>query len=373
MSIEIKNAKQEHILKYVGIENRAGDMASTLPVDMEHAAEILEKSDADYVRYTNGNGFPSIKLGTYTRLDGSEGIAAKEVGDGSIIKFFDKTPFPKKATDVVCPHFLELKWANGCDFNCAWCYLQGTFRFRPMGKKPYLKDEEKIKEHVSAFLEKFSEPAILNSGELADSLVFEGNGFSLVDDIVPLFKEQDKHRLLILTKSNKVDSLLKADAQKQVVVSFTVNAYPVAKKWEKRAPSPKKRIEAARKLQETGYEVRLRIDPMVPIDSWEAHYKTLVDDVFSAITPERITLGSLRGLQSTINNANDKTWTKYLDEKSNWGRKIGFGKRYEMYSLIIDYLDSEYDYDRIGVCKETVEMWDELGLDYKNIRCNCLL
>jgi len=40
----------------------------------------------------------------------SEGLV-KQVADGSIIKRFDKTPYPVKPTDVVCPHFLELKWA----------------------------------------------------------------------------------------------------------------------------------------------------------------------------------------------------------------------------------------------------------------------
>jgi spore photoproduct lyase len=62
-----------------------------------------------------------------------------KVKDGSIITLFDKTPIPKFSNDVVCPHFYELKWANGCNFNCVWYYLNGTFRFRPHGKKPYKK------------------------------------------------------------------------------------------------------------------------------------------------------------------------------------------------------------------------------------------
>ena len=65
----------------------------------------------------------------YPLLDGSRQNLVKRVGDGSIITRFERTPLPARPTDVVCPHFLELKWATGCPFDCAWCYLKGTLRF----------------------------------------------------------------------------------------------------------------------------------------------------------------------------------------------------------------------------------------------------
>ncbi|MCK5031383.1 MAG: hypothetical protein KAR64_07950, partial [Thermoplasmatales archaeon] len=74
-----------------------------------------------------------------------------KIKDGSIIKLFDRTPKPEKPTDVVCPHFYELKWANGCNFNCAWCYLNGTYRFLSRGKKPHLKDVDIIINHLDQF------------------------------------------------------------------------------------------------------------------------------------------------------------------------------------------------------------------------------
>ena len=67
---------------------------------------------------------------------------------------------------------------------------------------------------------------------------------------------------------------------RQAIVSFSINAEQVAKQWEKGAyaVSPiRNRIEMAGKLQDAGYEVRVRIDPMVPILEWEKHYKELVD------------------------------------------------------------------------------------------------
>jgi len=222
----------------------------------------------------------------FLNLHSRPSLLLKKVNDGSIVTRFDKTPVPQNASDVVCPHFVELKWAYGCPFDCSWCYLKGTFRFKPDGLKPVFKDRDKVK--------------------------------------------------------NK-------------------------------APSPLKRIEAAKRLYEKGYPIRLRKDPIVPINDWQEQYQQLIDDIFDKFIPERLTFGSLRGLQSTINGTEDKSWTGYLREYSNWGKKVDLETRYDLYSFLINYLKKQHQYNHIALCKESIEVWDKLGMDWKNIRCNCLL
>jgi len=308
----------------------------------------------------------------YRCIDGRRKVLVERVNDGSIITRFDKTPLPKKSTDVICPHFLELKWAYGCPFDCAWCYLKGTFRFRPEGIKPVVKNLEKIKLHTEAFLNKVKIPEILNTGEIADSLMAENSKFAFSKIIVPMFERQNKHKVLFLTKSNNIKNFLKLNPHNQVIMSFSLNALPVAKKWENKAPTVKKRIEAAKKLSDLGYEIRIRIDPMVPISNWEKHYRDLLDLMFADFVPERITFGSLRGLQSTLNVTKDNSWKIYLKETSNWGKKVEFSVRFDMYSNLISYLRKKWNYKNIALCKETKAMWAKLGMDYKKIKCNCI-
>ena len=308
----------------------------------------------------------------YPLLDGTRQDLVKRVGDGSIITRFERTPIPSKSIDVVCPHFLELKWANGCPFDCAWCYLKGTFRFRPEKTKPVIKDFEKIELHTKRFLSQVTIPEILNTGEIADSLMWEGSSEPFSKFIIPMFEEQNKHKVLFVTKSDNIRNLLEIDSHNQAIMSFSLNADEVAKKWENRAPSVAKRIEAAHKLIGAGYEVRIRIDPMVPVPNWERYYTNLVKQIFARFTPTRITLGSLRGLQSTINGCTDKSWQEYLIERSNWGKKVEFTTRYKMYATITSQLKHEFNYDEIALCKETVAMWAKLGMDYKKIKCNCV-
>jgi len=315
-----------------------------------------------------------IRRREYQLLDGSEQELVQRVGDGSIITRFERTPPPTKLTDVVCPHFLELKWATGCPFSCAWCYLNGTLRFAPRKSRPYVKPYQKIEDHVRTFLENVNgRGELLNTGELADSLMHEKNGHPFSKFIVSLFQEQQTHKVLFLTKSRHIEHLLDINGQGQAVVSFSLNADEVAKRFEKGAPAVPDRIDAASRLSGAGYEVRIRIDPMVPVRNWREQYVRLIDDIFAKFIPSRITLGSLRGLQSTINMATDKSWVDYLSEKSNWGKRIDSDTRYLMYHTLIQYLKDKSEYTHVALCKETITIWNRLGMDYKKNTCNCLL
>jgi len=313
-----------------------------------------------------------IHYGEYRCLDGLTRTLVSRVSNGSIITRFEKTQIPRTKTDVVCPHFLELKWAYGCPFDCAWCYLRGTFRYIPGGiPPPVVKPYDKTKRHVERFLEEVEEPEILNAGEIGDSLMNENAEVPFSRFIIPLFEKQARHKVLFVTKSHNVRHLLEIEPHSQTIISFSLNAIPVAERWE-RAPGVLKRIEAAKRVSDAGYEVRLRIDPMVPVENWEEHYLRLLEIIFENLTPERITLGSLRGLPSTIGQSTDKSWVGYLKEPSNWGKKIDFGIRYGMYTTLIEELRSTYDFDKVALCKETIQIWDALKMDYREIRCNCV-
>jgi len=296
--------------------------------------------------------------------------------DGTIIKLFNKTPEPKRPTDVVCPHFLELKWGWGCPYDCGFCYLKGTFRFYLEGGrvKPHFKPREKIKTHVESFLSLDLEPTILNAGELCDSLMGESSAEPFSEFIMPLFKGT-RHRVLFLTKGVNVGHFLEhPEFAENAILSWTLNASPVAERWERLAPRVEDRIRAAREVHEAGYEVRIRIDPIVPVpEYWKGgEYIRLIDLFFENLRPERITLGSLRGLRSTINNVKDRSWLEYLSEYSGWGMRPRHEIRLGMYSTLMKHLKMSYGFERVGLCKETLRIWRELGLDWKRNCCNCL-
>jgi len=299
--------------------------------------------------------------------------------------------FNKSPPDIVCPHFWELKWAYGCPFNCAYCYLQGTF----FGNKSFrVKDLDDLKRELREFLSWASSEGIrvlLNSGELCDSLAVSEATRKFVPVVIEVLEEFPEHRVLMVTKGGvqHVKPFIEVSRgfEELFIVSFSVNSEEAARRFEK-APTPRDRLEAAKLVQEYGYVLRLRIDPMVPVEGWEKHYTSLIDLIFSKyeLKPERITLGVLRGLLKTIRFSKDRSWTRYLDksEKTGWGLKPGYELRKAMYVHVIEKL-REYGYKGyVALCKETYSMWLDLAKEgylpspgeqgiWQNIRCNCRL
>lgn len=313
-----------------------------------------------------------VHTDNFRTLDGSRETRVARIGDGSVITRFDKTPFPRAGSDVVCPHFLELKWGTGCPYSCAWCYLQGTFRFFDYKTRPRPKPYDRLEKHLLAFFDGDGvRPELLNSGELCDSFMMEGSKQPFTTFVMNLFDMQARHRILFVTKSTRIENLMSVPNVGQAVVSYSLNSNRVSGRWEVGAPTVKDRIEAAGRLKDAGFEVRIRLDPVVPIEGWEEDYSDLVSRLFSRFTPDRITLGSLRGLPSTIANARDRSWISFLDEKSNWGRKVAFETRFVMYQTLIDELKFNCGYKKVGLCKETIAMWKALRLNRRRVRCNC--
>jgi len=320
-----------------------------------------------------------VKWKRYRLLDGSEKTSVQKVGDGSIIRRFEKTPYPQKPNDVVCPHFLELAWSWGCPYDCSFCYLKGTFRFSKDEKTgrilPHFKDRDQVKKACETFIYEVQEPEILNAGELSDSLMGENLRPVSWSVFIQGIFEGSPHKILHLTKGDNVKNFLEHEWQKNAILSWSANEPEVSRTWEKLAPDPFKRLDAAKKVSDAGYEVRLRIDPIVPVMDFKQRYRRFIDEIFKRdLQPERTTLGTLRGLPSTLAHVKNHSWESFLNKKSgmsSWGYKPRFEARLEMYQDLIEYL-KQHGVSKIGVCKDTLKLWNTLGLQFDRIRCNCI-
>ena len=279
-------------------------------------------------------------------------------------------PFHKTPSKIACGKFWELRWAYGCPLDCSYCYLRGTTRGRM--KLRYVKTTYVLEALDEAFY-KLCEPTIFNAGELSDALMNP----SMMTEILEKFEDQRKHKIYLLTKFGvKNVQFLLNGLNEQVICAWSVNAPLVAKLWEKAAPSPDERIEAARQVSKKGYDTRVRIDPIFPIAGWKTHYNNLLRKILSNFKPNRIILGTPRGLWKTIKYAKkagvDMSWTQFFREDSGWGKKLDFRQREEMYRFFYDRLDSMgYPLSQVSICKETADMWKALGLHFTAGICNC--
>lgn len=256
---------------------------------------------------------------------------------------------------LVCGPFHALSYYIGCPYECTYCYLQGTFR----GKvNPVLyTNRDKLLGELDEWL---GQPGTLrlNAGELQDSLALDGI-IPLVDDLVPRFAAQKRHKLLLVTKATNVRNLLKYNPNGQVIVAFSVNAPEVAERYELKTPHPLDRVKAAAKVKEAGYHVALRLDPMVPVEGWQRIYADFIKEACAIIQPHQWTLGSIRHYGHlrgwTRKVGRDTSVFEFAKEKSpeDRRRRVPEGLRMEMYALAMETVRATDKRPRVRLCKET--------------------
>lgn len=297
---------------------------------------------------------------------------------GSFIKQFKS---PGANSSIVCFKFWELVVAAGCPFSCSYCFLQATpsyvFGHYPIKGAVFENWRDMIRE-VEGWLE-HAIPRMLVIGELQDGLAFDSAyrkiaGRSLTEMLIPLFAKQKKHRLLFLTKSTVIKNALRLPPSNQVVFSWSVNAEEVARRWESGAPTPLRRIEAARKMMEAGWPVRFRLDPMIPFHGWQEGYRDIIEKL-NELNPEMITIGALRASNTlkahAKRNGRDASVFDMLTVKDPSGFKWRLPEEVQLELFRFAYRNIEKGRAAPALCKEDVSVWEAVGMKFKG--CHCLI
>jgi len=281
---------------------------------------------------------------------------------------------------IVCFKFWELVSAAGCPYSCSYCFLQATpsyvFKHYPLHGAIFSNWKQMLEE-VDIWL-KHPIPRMLVIGELQDGLAFDSIykkqfGIALTEMLIPKFAKQNRHQLLFLSKSIYIKNVLNLQPTNQVIFSWSVNAEDAAKRWEKGAPSPYKRFDAAKKIKEKGWRIRFRLDPMIPYEGWQEGYLWTIKQI-NDLEPEMVTIGSLRASNTlgshAKKNGRDASIFDLLTEKdpSGFKNRLPLAIHSKLFAFALKHLKSS---TKPALCKEDLSLWKSLGLAFNG--CHCLL
>lgn len=167
-----------------------------------------------------------------------------------------------------------------CLYDCRYCFLQGMYQ---SANYVLFVNYEDFQQQIRDICRETPDQAIyFFSGYDCDSLALEPiTGFA--EAFLPVFAELPNAWLELRTKSTQIRGLLNRPALPRCVVAFSLSPESVADKAESRAPSLSKRLEAAAKLQQQGWPIGLRFDPLIYQHHYREQYRQLFTQVFSAI------------------------------------------------------------------------------------------
>ncbi len=200
-----------------------------------------------------------------------------------------------------------------CVYDCRYCFLQGMLRSANyllfVNYEDFLADIKSI----AAKHRNDEKPVWFFSGYDCDSLAYEPVT-KFAEYFVPAFSSIENAVLELRTKSTQIRSLLNIKPQPNVVVAYSLSPERIASEVEHGAPSLSKCVDALKRLQDHGWRVGLRFDPIVWHADYQADYQEAVSHVFNELDAAQIdsvTLGGFRlpkGFYKTMHRLYPEHW-----------------------------------------------------------------
>ncbi len=167
-----------------------------------------------------------------------------------------------------------------CLYDCRYCFLQGMYQSAHYVLFVNYEDFQRdIRQLCAGFPE---EDLHFFSGYDCDSLALEPvTGFA--EQFLPVFAGLPNAWLELRTKSTQVRTLLNREPLPRCIVAFSLSPETVAAKLEHKAPPLHRRLDALVKVQEQGWQIGLRFDPLIYQADYQQHYRQFFDQVFDRI------------------------------------------------------------------------------------------
>jgi len=181
-----------------------------------------------------------------------------------------------------------------CVYDCRYCFLQGMYR---SGNYVVFVNFDDFFEDIRTISEQEpSTPAWFFSGYDCDSLALNPVT-EFTDSALDQFATMPNAHLELRTKSTQIRNLLNRPPIPNVVVAYSLSPETIAETHEHKAPPAHKRIQALQDLQQAGWLVGLRFDPILYANNYQSLYAKLFQQVFGALnvdTIHSVSLGPFR-------------------------------------------------------------------------------
>ena len=231
-----------------------------------------------------------------------------------------------------------------CLYDCEYCYLQGMYPSANLVVFVNIKD---IFSEVEKLLNKH--PVYLCISYDTDILSFE-NLLGYVSKWLNFAKNHENLKLEIRTKSANFKAIEKIEANKNVILAWTLSPQEIITSFEHRTPSLENRLKSAAQAIEKNWQVRICFDPVLYYDNWKEYYKELIKKTFTTLPPEKIhdvSIGFFRVSKDYLKIMKKKRKDSILinypyetkDKVSSYAEKLTKEMSDYVYSLVKEYID----------------------------------
>ena len=171
-----------------------------------------------------------------------------------------------------------------CIYDCKYCFLQGMFNSANF--VVFTNFNDFINEIKKKALNK-SHKLCFFSGYDCDSLALE-RITSFLKIFLKSFKKINNAYLEIRTKSCNIEVFKNIEPIENVIIAYSLSPEILVKTFEQKTPTLKKRIESIKFLQDKGWKIGLRFDPLIDYSENKLIYENFFNYIFSEVQVEKI-------------------------------------------------------------------------------------
>lgn len=180
-----------------------------------------------------------------------------------------------------------------CLYDCRYCFLQGMYQ---SAHYVLFVNYEDFSSDVETMIKNTDEEIHFFSGYDCDSLALEPVT-KFLEYFLPIFRRNPAALLEIRTKSTQIRTLLNTEPMANCVLAWSFTPADIAAALEHKTPSVNRRISAITKLQEKGWRIGLRFDPLIYTSEYQSQYRKLFIDTLARCNPDllhSVSLGNFR-------------------------------------------------------------------------------
>ncbi len=170
--------------------------------------------------------------------------------------------------------------AEGCPGHCQYCYLAGSLAGPPVVRT--FANLPAILGNLGRYVDPVKDHTSFECSCYTDPLAIEHLTGGLALAIEHIGQMPSAH-LRWTTKYDAVEPLLDLAHNGRTRVRFSVNAAPVAERFEGGTAKMPERLAAAGRVAAAGYPLGFTVAPIMAMDRWQEHYGDMFDDMTAAL------------------------------------------------------------------------------------------
>ncbi|MBL7002751.1 MAG: DNA photolyase [Gammaproteobacteria bacterium] len=203
---------------------------------------------------------------------------------------------PVASPKTLCCNLQTLDAVDNCGYGCSYCSIQSFFDGKQISFDNNFADKLKNLELDP------DKTYHIGTGQSSDSLMW-GNSHGVLDGVIEFARDNPNVILELKTKSANVNHLIRSNAPKNILCTWSLNTPTLIEHEEHGTASLEKRLAAARKVADAGFVVGFHFHPIIHYANWEQDYGEVVatiQQMFLAKEVALISMGTLTYIKSVI-------------------------------------------------------------------------